>query len=174
MDYQIIHMKQGYAMKKGFIILSVAWVLTEMPSQLFAGTPQTKMECISESNNAKISGSPEGEGFDLKIQIDNATIRYTNTCDGTQCATKYNYGNLVVVDALFNKVFTIYFENSENNNRGIFYALPNTVKYQKNSRGYTAQYTGIYWGDDPRSTEFYKAFVKDPGIKFVCSQQNEL
>ncbi len=161
-------------MKKVLIILSTTWVLIGIPLQLSAGTPQTKMECVSESTHAKIFGSPEGEGFDLKIQIDDATIRYTNICDGTQCATKYNYGNLVVVDALFDKVFTIYFENSENNNRGIFYALPNTVKYQKNNRGYTAQYTGIYWGDDPRSTEFYKAFVKDPGIKFVCSQHNEL
>lgn len=161
-------------MKKLLIILSTVLVLTDMPLQLFAGTPQTKMECISESTHAKIFGTPEGEGFDLKIQIDNAIIRYTNICDGTQCAAKYNYGNLVVVDALFDNVFTIYFENSDNNNRGIFYALPNTVKYQKTSRGYTAQYMGIYWGDDPRSTEPYKAFVKAPGIKMVCSQHNEL
>ena len=84
-------------MKKVLIILSTTWVLIGIPLQLSAGTPQTKMECVSESTHAKIFGSPEGEGFDLKIQIDDATIRYTNICDGTQCATKYNYGNLVVV-----------------------------------------------------------------------------
>lgn len=161
-------------MKRVLIILSAAWVLADIPLQSHAGTPQTKMECTSESTHAKISGLPEGEGFDLKIQIDDAIIRYTNLCDGTQCATKYNYGKLIVVDALFDKVFTIYFENSENNNRGIFYALPDTVKYKKNSRGYTVQYTGIYLGDDPRSAGFYKDFVKAPGIKFLCSQRNEL
>lgn len=165
---------EGFAMIKIFIILSTTFILTDIPVQVLAGTPQTKMECESESPHAKIFGSPEGEGFDLKIQIDNAIIHYTNMCDDTQCAKKNNYGKLVVVDALFDKVFTIYFENSDNNNRGIFYALPHTVKYQKNSRGYTAQYTGIYWGDDPRSSEPYKAFVKDPGIKFICTQHNEL
>lgn len=161
-------------MKQRFIILFAIFILTDIPLRGFAGTPQTTTECLSESNHAKITGSPEGEGFDLRIQIDNAIIRYTNRCDDTECAKKNNYGNLSVVDALFDKVFTIYFENSEGNNRGIFYALPHTVKYQKNSRGYTAQYTGVYWGDDPRSTEPFKAFVKDPGIKLVCTQRNEL
>ena len=144
------------------------------PLHVLAGVPQTTMECKSESAHTTISGSPEGEGFDLKIKIDNAVIRYTNGCDGTQCLAKDNYGQLIVVDALFDKVFTIYFANSENNNRGIFYALPNTVKYQKNSRGYTAHYVGIYWGDDPRSTEPYKAFVKAPGIQLDCMQRNVL
>lgn len=161
-------------MKKINILLSAMCFLTCFPLPLFAGTPQTTIACTSESPRAKLVGSPQGEGFDLTLQIDNARIRYTNLCDGTSCTEKTNYGNVIVVDALFNKVFTLYFENTEHNNRGIFYALPNSVRYQKTARGYTAQYTGIYWGDDPRSTEPFKAFVKSPGIEMICSQKNIL
>jgi hypothetical protein len=160
--------------RKILVTLSIAFVVLNYSMYALAGTPQTTMECQSVSGNATITGFPEGEGFDLKIKVDNATIRYTNVCDDTECAQKDNYGMLTVVDALYNHVFTISFANSENNNRGMFYALPNTTKYKKNSRGYTAEYKGIYWGDDPRSNESFKAFVKDPGIEFNCKQENTL
>lgn len=143
-------------------------------TSVFAGTPQTIMECKSASGHASISGSPEGEIFDLKITIGKASIRYTDACDGSQCAPKENYGHLTVVDALYSRVFTIYFANTEGNNRGIFYALPNTVKYLKNERGYKAQYKAIYWGDDPRSNQPFKDFVSDPGIELACTQENKL
>lgn len=162
------------AVRKNLVILSMVFVLSNSNMPVIAGTPQTTMECKSASGHASISGFPEGEGFDLKIKVDNATIRYTNICDDSECDKKANYGMLSVVDALYNNVFTIYFADSDNNNRGIFYALPYTVKYKKNARGYTAEYRAIYWGDDPRSTDLYKAFVKDPGIEVTCKQQNQL
>jgi hypothetical protein len=141
---------------------------------LLAGVPQTTMDCKSTSGNFTISGYPEGEGFDLKLKSGDAVIRYTNMCDGTECPEKENYGNVTVVDALFNKVFTISFANSENNNRGMFYAIPNSVQYKKDSHGYHATYQGIYWGDDPTSKEAFKEFVKAPGISLSCTQKNEL
>lgn len=160
-------------MKKTLVIPTI-FVTTLFPLYILAGTPTTTMDCKSKSGHATISGTPQGDSFDLKIKIDNAVIRYTDVCDDSICPKKENYGNLTVVDVLFDKVFTISFSNSETNNRGIFYALPNTVKYKKNSRGYTAQYQGIYWGDDPRSTEPFKEFVKDPGIELTCTQENKL
>lgn len=137
-----------------------------------AGVPLTTLDC--KSANASISGRPYGEDFDLKIKIDNASIRYTNTCDDTNCPNKENYGSLTVVDALYDKVYTIYFANSEDNNRGIFYALPDTVKYRKTGRGYTAQFKGLYLGDDPRSKDLFKEFVKAPGITLECTQTSTL
>lgn len=153
-----------------FIISAVAIY----SSVALAGTPTTTMQCVSSDKHASLTGTPGDEYFDLKIKIDNANIRYTNNCDDTSCKQSENYGNLVIVDALFNKVFTISFANNENNNRGIFYALPETVKYTKTQRGYNASYKGIYWGDDPRSNEPFKEFVKAPGIEFNCIQKNEL
>ena len=91
----------------------------------FSGTPMTTIECKSQKNNASFTGTPGGEYFDLKIKIDNSEIRYTDYCDNIECKKTDNYGNIVMVDALFNKVFTISLANNENNNRGIFYALPN-------------------------------------------------
>lgn len=161
-------------MKINVCLIVSLLISTQFSGLALAGVPETTIKCKSASGHAIISGVPEGESFDLKIQIDNSIIRYTNRCDGTNCNQKDNYGNLSVVDALFDKVFTLYFVNSENNNRGIFYALPNTVKYHKNSRGYTAEYTGVYWGDDPRSNEPFKAFVKEPGIQLICTQKNQL
>ena len=32
----------------------------------------------------------------------------------------------------------------------------------------------MYFGDDPRSNEPFKAFVKAPGIEFTCKQENKL
>ena len=159
-------------MKKTLIIIAALAVTTSYSSLALAGVPLTTLDC--KSKTASITGRPFGEDFDLKIKVDHAVIRYTNTCDGTECPVKENYGFLTVVDALYDKVYTIYFANSENNNRGEFYALPNTVKYQKNSRGYTAQFKGMYLGDDPRSNEPFKASVKFPGIELDCTQKSEL
>lgn len=110
----------------------------------------------------------------LKLQLVKQAFDTHDACDGSQCAPKENYGHLTVVDALYSRVFTIYFANTEGNNRGIFYALPNTVKYLKNERGYKAQYKAIYWGDDPRSNQPFKDFVSDPGIELACTQENKL
>lgn len=156
------------------IIVAAAVLAFNCYSDVLAGVPQTIMDCKSPSGHAAITGYPMGEGYDLKIKVDNSLIRYTNVCDGTACSEKENYGDLYVVDAMYDKVFSIYFANTEHNNRGIFYALPDTVKYKKNSRGYTAQYKAIYFGDDPRSTEPFKESVKAPGIEFVCSQEEKL
>ncbi len=161
-------------MKRLLIALSLVGTAAFLTPYAQAGVPSMTLECKSPTGHATISGVPQGEYFDLKIQIDHSVIRYTDVCDDTECAKKNNYGNLTVVDALFNHVFTISFANSENNNRGIFYALPDTVRYKKNSRGYTAEYKAIYWGDDPRSNEPFKEFVKDPGIELSCTQKNEL
>ncbi len=162
-------MRGRYPLKKIFLLVSL---LT--PLSLFAGVPQTTLQCQSASGNFSINGRPSGEDFDLIIKADNASIRYTNVCDDTTCPTKNNYGNLLVVDALYDHVFTIYFENNETNNRGEFYAMPNTVTYKKNNRGYTAQYKAIYLGDDPKSNQPFKEFVKSPGVLLTCTQQNEL
>jgi hypothetical protein len=161
-------------MKKISMIALSTIISLALSPLTFAGVPQTIMKCQSASGHFTISGEPDGEGFDLSIQSDQAIIRYNNTCDDTTCPTKDNYGSLTVVDALFNNVFTISFANSEGNNRGFFYALPNTVHYIKNSRGYTAKYSGIYWGDDPKSTKPYKEFVSGSGVELQCTQENKL
>lgn len=159
-------------MKRIFILIYLLAALT--PISLFAGVPQTTLQCQSASGNFSIIGRPAGEDFDLTIKNGNAIIRYTNACTDASCQSKDNYGNLIVVDALYDHVFTIYFENNEANNRGEFYAMPNTVTYKKNDRGYTAQYKAIYLGDDPKSNEPFKESVNYPGILLVCAQQNQL
>ncbi len=148
------------------------FVLSVVSACANAGTPLTTIEC--KSPNASLTGMPYGENYDIKIKIDNALIRYTNACDDTECATKDNYGFVSAVDALYHNVFTMYFENNERNNRGIFYALPATVKYKKTSRGYHAEFKGMYLGDDPRSQAPFKEWVKSPGIEMSCEQKSEL
>lgn len=160
-------------MSKYYRFLAIAG-LTLYPWLSLAGTPMTTIDCKSADNQTQFSGTPGGEYFDLKIKINNSEIRYTNYCDDVECNKNLNYGNITVVDALYDKVFTISFANNENNNRGIFYALPDTVKYEKTKRGYSATYKGIYLGDDPRSNEPFKASVPYPGISLFCKQKNEL
>ena len=149
-------------------------ILILMTSQTFAGVPQTTMNCKSLKGNFTVSGIPQGEGFDVSIRSNDAVIRYVDMCDDTNCAKSINFGSVYVVDALYNKVFTIYFSNNENNFRGIFYALPASVKYKNTDRGYVASYKAIYFGDDPLSKEIYKESVKSPGIELICTQKNEL
>ncbi|OJV94329.1 MAG: hypothetical protein BGO43_08740 [Gammaproteobacteria bacterium 39-13] len=107
-----------------------------------------------------------------------AVIRYVDICLDTECSKKEKYGDLFVVEALRNKVFTIYFvETLDSGNNfiftGSFYALPNTVKYSKTTNGYRAEYKAIYDGADPRSNNSPKTFVKEP-IEVVCTHQEEL
>jgi hypothetical protein len=172
-DCQLTNDKEDH-MNKLLILVAALLALNAYSAHVLAGVPQTTMDCKSASGHAAISGYPVGEGYDLKIKVDNAAIRYTNVCDGDVCPEKENYGDLYVVDAMYDKIFTIYFVNTEHNNRGIFYALPDSVKYKKNSRGYAAQYKAIYFGDDPRSTEPFKESVKAPGIELVCTQEDKL
>jgi len=145
---------------------------------LLAGTPQLNLNCKSISGHTVIVGYPRGEGYDLKISVGDAVIRYVDICIDAECSKKEKHGDLFVVEALRNKVFTIYFvETFDTDNNfiftGSFYALPNTVKYSKTTNGYRAEYKAIYDVADPRSNNSPKAFVKEP-IEVVCTHQEEL
>jgi hypothetical protein len=123
-----------------------------------------------------ISGYPRGEGYDLKIKIDDHELRYVDACNDINCSKRDKQGDLYVVEALNKKVFTIYFTESFDGGvmfMGYFYALPETVKYTKTSHGYRAQYKAFYEGADPRSNSQPKAFVQNP-IDLTCTQQEEL
>lgn len=142
----------------------------------YAGTPQLNLNCKSVVGNTTISGFPRGEGYDLTIKIDNATIRYVDICVDAECNKKEKQGKLYVVEALNKKVFTIYFSEPYEGNEiimGYFYALPESVKYIKTSRGYRAQYQAFYDGADPRTDTFPKTFVKEP-VLLKCTQDEEL
>jgi hypothetical protein len=143
----------------------------------YAGVPQLNLQCKSNSGHAAISGFPRGEGYDLKITVDNVTLRYVDICSDAECSSKEKQGDLFVVEALRHKVFTIYFveplDTNANVIMGYFYALPDTVKYIKTKNGYRAEYKALYDGADPRSKGSPKAFVKEP-IELMCTQQEEL
>ncbi len=142
----------------------------------YAGTPQLNLDCKSVVGDMTISGFPRGEGNDLKIKIDNATLRYVDICVDAACTKQEKQGKLYVVEALNKKVFTMYFSELYEGNEiimGYFYALPDTVKYTKTSRGYRAQYQAFYDGVDPRSDTFPKTFVTKP-ILLSCTQDEEL
>jgi hypothetical protein len=142
----------------------------------YAGTPQLNLNCKSVVGNATISGFPRGEGYDLKIKIDSATLRYVEICNDAKCTKQEKQGKLYVVEALNKKVFTIYFSEPYQENEimmGYFYALPDSVKYKKTSRGYRAQYQALYDGADPRSDTFPRTFVTKP-VRLICTQDEEL
>lgn len=165
-------------MKKLFFP-GMCFVLIQAACTVFAGTPITTLECKSTTGNTTISGIPQGEGFDLKITTGKDSIRYVDACSDIECTKQEKQGTIDVVDALYHKVFTIYFGMpiagiTDPDFRGMFYALPDTVQYEKTSRGYNAQYKAIYWGVDPQSQEPVKAFVKEPGIELTCTQKNAL
>lgn len=145
-------------------------------NQIFAGTPQLNLNCKGVSENASITGFPRGEGFDLSIKIGSAVTRYVDICEDVNCNKHPKQGDLAVVEALNKKVFTIYFSWPEEGGAlfmGYFYALPDTVKYTKTSKGYRAEYHALYDGTDPRSKEFPIGQVKSP-IEFTCTQDEEL
>ncbi len=105
-------------------------------------------------------------------------IRYMDLCNDAECSKKEKHGDLFVVEALYNKVFTIYFAETFDASgnfifTGSFYALPNTIKYTKTKNGYRAEYKAIYDGAVPRSNNSPKTFVKEP-IEVVCTHQEEL
>lgn len=142
----------------------------------YAGTPQLNLNCKSVAGNTTISGFARGEGNDLKIKIDNATLRYVDICSNAECTKQEKQGKLYVVEALNKKVFTIYFSEPYEGNEifmGYFYSLPESVKYIKTNRGYRAQYQAIYDGADPRSDTFPRTFVEKP-VLLLCTQDEEL
>ncbi|MFZ2315036.1 MAG: hypothetical protein WAW86_05180 [Gammaproteobacteria bacterium] len=142
----------------------------------YAGTPQLNLNCKSVTGNTTISGFPRGEGNDLKIKIDNATLRYVDICSNAECTKQEKQGKLYVVEALNKKVFTIYFSEPYEGNEifmGYFYAIPESVKYIKTNRGYRAQYQALYDGADPRSDTFPRTFVEKP-VLLICTQDEEL
>lgn len=142
----------------------------------YAGTPQLNLNCQSVANNMTISGFARGEGNDLKLKIDNATLRYVNICTNVECTQQEKQGKLYVVEALNKNVFTIYFSVPYEGNEifmGYFYALPKSVKYTKTNRGYHAQYEAIYDGADPRSDTFPRTFVTKP-VLLKCTQDEAL
>ena len=158
-------------MKLMIILSSLIWA-----NQLFAGTPQLTMDCKSKSVGMNISGYPRGEGYDLKIEINGHTLRYVDKCNDVYCSKREKRGDLYVVEALNRKVFTIYFVLPWDNGEifmGYFYALPETVKYTKTTRGYRAQYKAVYDGADPRSETSPQAFVKNP-VELTCTHEEEL
>lgn len=142
----------------------------------FSGVPQLNLNCKSASGELMISGFPRGEGYDLKITMGKATLRYVDICNDAECSKREKQGLLYVVEALNKKVFTIYFSEPFDGGdlmMGYFYALPDSVKYTKTSRGYRAQYQALYDGADPRSDTSPRAFVNKP-IVLTCTQDEEL
>ncbi len=142
----------------------------------FAGTPQLNLNCKSVSGDMTISGFPRGEGYDLNIKMGKATLRYVDICNDAECSKREKQGQLYVVEALHKKVFTIYFSEPFDGGdlmMGYFYALPDTVKYTKTSRGYRAQYQALYDAADPRSDTSPRTFVTKP-IVLTCKQDEEL
>lgn len=162
-------------MKKLIIILS-SLIGANYSTFADAGVPQLNLDCKSALTHMVISGFPRGEGYDLKIKIDDHTLRYVDTCSDVHCLKRELQGNLYVVEALNKKVFTIYFVEPTTNGdlfMGYFYALPETVNYTKTSRGYRAEYKAIYDGADPSSDTSPKEFVKKP-IELICTHDEEL
>ncbi|QMT59170.1 hypothetical protein [Legionella sp. PC997] len=158
------------------IIILVNLILVNYSVPLLAGVPQLNLDCKSLSEHMVISGYPRGEGYDLKIKINDHVLRYVDKCSDIYCSKREKYGDLYIVEALNKKVFTIYFvEPTENGElfMGYFYALPETVKYTKTTHGYRAQYIALYDGADPRSNTSPRAFVGNP-IKLTCIHQEEL
>ena len=143
---------------------------------IYAGTPQLNLNCKAVTGNTIISGFPRGEGYDLRIKIDNATLRYVDICNDAECTKREKQGLLYVVEALHKKVFTIYFSEPFEGGEvfmGYFYALPDTVKYTKTNSGYRAQYNALYDGADPRSDTSPRTFMKEP-VLLTCTQNEEL
>ncbi|MCL9683701.1 hypothetical protein [Legionella maioricensis] len=167
-------------MKKSMITKSSLSLLLflEYSIPAIAGTPQLNLDCKSTSSpNMIISGYPRGEGYDLKIKMENATLSYIDKCKDPNCSNHEKQGNLFVVEALNKKVFTLYFvvnvDGVGDVFMGQFYALPDSVKYTQTPHGYRAQYKAIYDGADPRSKSDPKAYLSHP-IELSCSQQEEL
>lgn len=159
-----------------FIFILVNFILLNYALPLQAGVPQLNLDCKSVSGHMSISGFPRGEGYDLKIKMNNQVLRYVDICDDAYCTKREKQGDLYVVEALNKKVFTIYFVEPVENGElfmGYFYALPETVNYTKTTRGYKAQYRALYDGADPQSKTSPKAFVNTP-IELICEHQEEL
>ena len=158
-------------------MLSFAIAIFSLP--LYAGTPETTIDCNSQSGNITITGYDRmQEGFDIKIKMDASTLRYVDACNDVNCTKPEKNGDITIVEALNNKVFTISFSNkfvvtdTLDVFMGYFYALPDTVKYKKAGEdGYEATYKGVYWGADPRSDTVPTAFVEKP-IEVMCTQKS--
>lgn len=161
---------------KKFIAVIIAVAGIQFTDMATAGTAQLNLSCKSASGETTISGFARGEGFDLKIDINGKTLRYVDTCIDPSCSKTEKKGSLYVVEALNKGVFTIYFTDSPQDGgriMGYFYALPETVKYTKTSRGYKARYKALYDGTDPSDNSPIKQFVKKP-VLLSCSQDEEL
>lgn len=157
-------------------ILPQLVLLLLLTTPLFAGTPKLNLNCKSLTGEMSISGFPRGEGYDLKITMDNSVLRYVDICVDAECSKTEKQGELFVVEALNKKVFTIYFVLPVEGGKmfmGQFYALPDTVRYTKTARGYKAEYKAIYDGADPRSKSIPKEYLKTPA-QLICLQQEEL
>ncbi|RDI39052.1 hypothetical protein AQULUS_14060 [Aquicella lusitana] len=141
----------------------------------FAGSMQIMIDCQSSSKDAKISGYMPGDGmdYDVKITIDDATLRYVNACVDAQCSNVLGQGVLLTTHHIKQRIFTIAFANllnAELTPTGSFYAIPSTVKTKRDGVGYSARYKAVYYGLDPRSTDTPKALLKKP-IELMCKHR---
>lgn len=165
--------------KLNVFIFSLAIVIFSIP--LYAGTPGTTIDCKSTSGKLTITGYDRmQEGFDIKIKMDSSTLRYVDACNDVNCTKHEQNGDITIVEALNNKVFTISFTNkfvvtdTLDVFMGYFYALPDTVKYKKSGDdGYEATYKGIYWGADPRSDSVPPVFLDKP-VEVMCTQKSAI
>ena len=146
--------------------------LLAFSSAVVAGSANIELKCQSASGRTMVSGSVPGDSLDynLRIQIDGRTLRYADGCADLHCNRRLQGGKLYVVEAIKQRVFAIAFVGSASLAAGSFYALPNTVRYQKTANGYQARYQAIYYGADPRQPN---QLVKAP-IQLTCQQQYEI
>lgn len=157
-------------------LFAITFILLLQTPTVLAGTPQLNLDCKSASGKMSISGFPRGEGYDLKIRLNDAVLRFVDICNNEYCTKRIKQGDLFVVEDLNHKVFTIYFSqkiDNENVLMGTFYALPDTIVYTKTERGYRAKYKAIYDGTDPRKQKEIPAYMDKPE-ELTCSQTEEL
>lgn len=134
-------------------------------ASILAESKDIEISCNSETPKVQIYGFVPATGteFNLKVDIDGNVKQYVHGCADTHCAYTAHQGDLFVVNAIDKKVFTIAFGDT-----GVFYAIPATIKYKKDTKGYDAEYKAVYYGVDPRSMELPKNFVETP-IELTCT-----
>ncbi|MFY7697941.1 MAG: hypothetical protein ACOVQX_03860 [Legionella sp.] len=153
------------------------WLLST--SIVWANAPELTIKCKGLSEPIVISGCPRGEGYDLSIKMNNYSLHYVNKCSDIHCLKRRLNGNIYVIDAVQQGVFSIFFsDHSPKNNasNGYMYAIPKTIQYVKMADGYHATFEAIYSGTDLSSNNHPKKMVNTP-IKLICNQRqiiNEL